>query len=89
MFNDAIQTYNLTLFRMGIFGAAHGWGRWESPLSVITSHTYSTMIKIDSYTLLKENAKNKRIVRRIFQTLLTSAFFIGRQQILLYQEIQI
>ena len=74
---------------MGIFGAAHGWGRGESPLSVITSHAYSTMIKIDSYTLLKENAKNKRIVRRIFQTLLTSAFFIGRQQILLYQEIQI
>ena len=36
----------LTLFRMGFFGAAHGWGRGKkTPLPKIC-HTYPTMIKL-------------------------------------------
>ena len=51
-------TVALILFRMGLFGAAHGWGRGKkSPLPKI-SHTLSTMMKLGSYTLRKENPKN-------------------------------
>ena len=35
----------LTLFRMGIFGAAHGWGAIKAPLPKIC-HTYATMMKL-------------------------------------------
>ena len=37
----------LTLFRMGLFGAAHGWGGGlkRPPLPKI-SHTYPTMMKL-------------------------------------------
>ena len=36
----------LTLFRMGFFGAAHGWG--EGPLPKIC-HTYPTMMKLGKF----------------------------------------
>ena len=42
----------LTLFRMGFFGAAHGW--WGEHFC----YTYATMIKLGSYTLPKEDPKN-------------------------------
>ena len=35
----------LTLFRMGLFGAAHGWGKQKGPLPKIR-HTYPTMMKL-------------------------------------------
>ena len=35
----------LTLFRMGIFGAAHGWGSKKAPLPKICQR-YPTMIKL-------------------------------------------
>ena len=41
MFKMAVS---LTLFRMGIFGAAHRWGGKETPLPKIC-HTYPTMMK--------------------------------------------
>ena len=45
---------------MGIFGAAHGLGeggrRQKDPLPKIY-HTYSTMMKLGSYTLPKEDPK--------------------------------
>ena len=52
----------LTLFRMGRFGAAHGWGGGglgykKLPLSKIC-HTYPTLMKLGSYTLPKEDPKN-------------------------------
>ena len=48
----------LTLFRMDIFGAAHGWeGGERSPLPKIC-HTYPTVMKLGSYTLPKEDHKN-------------------------------
>ena len=37
----------LTLFRMGFFGAAHGWGRGgKKPPLPKTGHTYLTMMKL-------------------------------------------
>ena len=50
----------LTLFRMGLSGAAHGWG-WQKALPSLTSVTH-TLSYIDetwhSYALLKEDPKN-------------------------------
>ena len=45
---------------MDIFGAAHGWGGGQKglPLPKI-SHRYPTMMKLGSYTLRKEDLKNK------------------------------
>ena len=51
----------LTLFRMSLFKAAHGWA-WEkgkkSPS--LKSHTYPTMLKLGLviYTLPKEDPEN-------------------------------
>ena len=42
---------------MGIFGAAHGWGIKKVPLPKIC-HAYPVMMKLDSYTLSKEDPKN-------------------------------
>ena len=36
---------SLTLFRMGFFGAAHGWGSFWPPLPKIR-YTYPTMMKL-------------------------------------------
>ena len=36
--------YTLTLFRMGLFGAAHGWGGDKKAPSL--NNTYPTMIKL-------------------------------------------
>ena len=50
----------LTLFSMGIFGAAYGWGAGGAkshPLPKIF-HTHPTMMKLGSYTLPKEDPKN-------------------------------
>ena len=41
--------YNLTLFRMGFFGAAHGWGgRGEAKRPHLSKlcHTYPTKMKL-------------------------------------------
>ena len=40
---------SLTLFRMGFFGAAHGWGGpKETPVPKMC-HTYPTMMKLDTF----------------------------------------
>ena len=63
IFNNDYQQ-DLTLFRMGIFGAAHRWrggrGGKKAPLPKI-SHTYPTMMKLGSYSLPKEDPKNIQI----------------------------
>ena len=48
----------LTLFRMGFFGAAHGWGETKRPPFPKICHTYPTVMKLGSYTLPKEDPKN-------------------------------
>ena len=40
-----IYATKLTLFRMGLFGAAHGWGDQKGPLLKVC-HTYTTMMKL-------------------------------------------
>ena len=47
---------------MGFFGAAHGWGggAFWLPLPKIR-HKNPTMMKLDSYTLPKEDPKNVKI----------------------------
>ena len=48
----------LTLFKMGFFGAAHGWGPGQkTPLSKIC-HTYPTLEETWHNTLPKEDPKN-------------------------------
>ena len=37
---------NLTLFRMGFFGAAHGWGKGKRPPFPKICQTYPTMMKL-------------------------------------------
>ena len=47
-----------TLFRLNIFGTAHGLGGdKKAPLPKIC-HAYFTMIKFGSYTLPKENPRH-------------------------------
>ena len=50
----------LTLFRMDLFGAAHGAGKSRSiPRTLFKiCQTYPTMMKRGSYTLSKEDPKN-------------------------------
>ena len=64
---------SLTLFRMGIFGAAYGWGGQKGLHKIC--HTYPTMMKVGSYTLAKEDSKNVWITWHTPWVLLTSAFF--------------
>ena len=47
----------LTLFTMGLFGAAHRWGEQKGPFAKIC-HAYPTTMKLGSYILPKENLKN-------------------------------
>ena len=82
----------LTLFRMGIFGGAHGRGggrQNDLPLPKIC-HRYPTMMKLG--TVIPYLKK----IQKIYESRDTPPefcwqqhFFIGNQQILLYQEIQI
>ena len=90
-FLSTLNTLKLTLFRMGIFGAALGWGGGAKrpPLPKIC-HTYPTMMKLGIViSYLKK-------IQKICESHDTPSdfcwhqhFFTGNQQILLYQEIQI
>ena len=77
---------------MDLFGAAHGWmeggeGAKKSPsLKSVTHIHYQTS---HSYTLPKEYSKNIWTTWHTSWVALTSAFFIGNQQSLQYQKIQI
>ena len=51
----------LTLFRMNFFGAAHGWRGKKAPLPNIC-HAYPNNDETwHSYTLPKEDPKNRKI----------------------------
>ena len=84
-----LYVVKLTLFRIGIFGAAHRWGAKRPPLPKIW-HTYPTMMNLGTVIpYLKKNQK-------IYQSRDTHPefcwhkhFFSGNQHILLYQEIQV
>ena len=68
----------LTLFRMGFFGAVHGWGVGGGGVVVELSHiSYSdeTWHSWHSYTLPKDDPKNIWILWQTPWVLPTSAFF--------------
>ena len=79
---------------MGFFGAAHGLGGGgrgakRPPLSKIC-HTYPTVMKLG--TLILYLNKIQKYINNVTHPLSSadiSIFFIGNQQILLNQEIQI
>ena len=74
---------------MGLFGAAHGWGAKRAALPKICQ-TYPTMMKLS--TVIPYLKKAKKIYESRDKPLdfcRHQHFFIGNQQILLYQEIQI
>ena len=50
----------LTVFRIGLFGAAHEWwgGGGKKAYLPKIFHIYPTMMKLDSFTLPKEDPKN-------------------------------
>ena len=83
---------SLTLFRMGIFRAAHGWRGWGAkglPLPKIY-HTHPTMTKLGTFIPYLKKIQKKTIYH------VTSTefcwhqhLFIGNQKIFLYQGIQI
>ena len=80
----------LTLFRMGIFGAAHGWWGPKRPHLPKICDTYPTMMKLGTVILYLKK------IWKIYESRDTPAefcrqqhFFTVNQQILLYQEIQI
>ena len=82
----------LTLFRMGIFGATHGWGRRGQkrlPFAKIC-HTYPTVMELG--TVIPYLKK----IQKIYESRDTPTdfcwhqyFLIGNQLILFYQEIRI
>ena len=82
--NHHILKVILTLFRMGIFGAAHRWeggGQKGPPTHPKKSHTYPTMMKLCTVILyLKKIQKNIRITWYIPWVLLTSAFFLRKSE---------
>ena len=80
----------LTLFKMGFFGAAHGWGGPKRPTLPKICHTYPTMMKLGAVIPYLKR------IREIYGSRDTSLefcwhqqFFNGNQQILRYQEIHV
>ena len=76
---------------MGLFGDAHVWGwRQKGPLFPKKCHTYPTMMKLG--TVVPYLKKIQQIYKYCYAHMSSagiSIFFIGNQQFLLYQEIQI
>ena len=73
-----VLEFSLTLFRMGFFGAAHGWG-WrvgkKVPSPYNLSHIFCNDETWHSYTLPKEDPQNIWVTSHNPWVLLTSAFF--------------
>ena len=81
----------LTLFRVGLFGAAHGWGGEQKapPLPKIC-HTYPTMMKLGTVIpYLKKTQKLYESRDKHPGFFRHQHFFIGNQRIWLYEKIQI
>ena len=75
----------LTLFRMDIFGAGHGWRLGQKGSPSLKSLTQI----LQWWNLAQLYLTWRRSKKYMTWLLLTSAFFSRNQQILLYQEIQV
>ena len=85
-----LWTRLLTLFKMGFFGAPHGWGGQKRPPLPKICCTYPTMMKLG--TVIPYRKKIQKIYDSrdtLLEFCWQQHFFTGNQQILLYQEIQI
>ena len=71
----------LTLFRAGLFGAAHGWGGAKSPPPYNLSHIPCKDETWHSYTLPKEDSKIYESCDSPLEFCWHQHFFIGNQQI--------
>ena len=81
---------SLTLFRMGLFGAAQGWGDQKVPPLHKICHSYPTMMKLGTLTpYLKKIEKIYKSRDTPLEFYWHQQFFTRNWQILLYQEIQI
>ena len=79
----------LTLFRMGLFGTAHGCRDQKGPHTYNLSHISCNNETWHSYTWPKEDLKNVWVTRYTFESCWHQHFLTVNQQILLYQEMQI
>ena len=78
----------LILFRMGLFGTAHRWGMGQKgPLFRLCHTCYAMMWH--SYILPKNIQKLYKSLDKLLYFCCYQQFFIRKQQLLLYQEIQI
>ena len=94
IFKRAIERSNLslTLFRMGFFGAAHGWGGGGAfcPPLLKIRHTYSTVMKLGTVIpYLRKIQKMHKSRDTSLQFCWHQQFFNGSQQILLHQQIDL
>ena len=71
-----LMSMRLTLFRMGIFGAAHGWGEQKSPLPLPKiCRTYHAMVKLGTVIpYIKKIKKNMNLVTHPFSSADISTF---------------
>ena len=90
--STTLVVINLTLFRLGFFGAApHGWGRPKRPPPLPKiCRSYSTIMKLGTVTPYLEKIQKLYELRdTLFEFCWHQHFVTGNQEILLYQEIQI
>ena len=74
-FQEFKTFYILTVFRMGLFVAAHGYGEQKGPPPWNLSHKSYNDKVWHTYTLPKENLENIWITWHTPWALLTSGFF--------------
>ena len=75
---------------MDLFGAAHGWETAQNAPPPKTCHTYPTKMKLG--TIISDLKKTQKLYESRGTPLKLCRhqnFFIGSQQILLYQKMQI
>ena len=79
----------LILFRMGLFGVAHGWGAKRPPSLKSVTHVLQWWNLAQLYLTLRESKKIYEPRDKPLHFCWHQHFFTENQQILLYQEIQI
>ena len=79
---------SLTLFRMGLFGAAHIWGEKKGPPFLKLCRTYPTVMRLGTVIpYLKNIQKILKLCDTTLEFCWHQYFFTGNQHFSLYQEI--
>ena len=66
-FYHELRNYLNPLFRMGFFGAAHGWGAVKAPLPKIC-HTYPTVMKLGTVIPYPKKIQKKKKKNESYET---------------------